>query len=542
MAIKRYLKNNKSATFPKNLAFYQIYISNLLVITPTKAKKFKEFTILLIFTYSKYFVPCVDKLCHMKKHLFFIIIAFLTLGRFKAQTYPSLNISLLAHIDPEKDNTGSDGRKYSGCWGWFQSAKNKEYAIVGTSSQTYFIDVTNPTTPIIVDSVKAKKTGCTWREIKNYQNYCYIVSDDSPPNSFQIVDMQYLPDSVHVVHDGTTYMERSHTIFVDNNKLYCGAPKDVGTGYESPMRVYSLANPEMPVLLRRLEDDISSTIIDYVHDMFVRNDTIFASCGWKGLHILTYNTTANTFSVIASYTGYAFGGYNHSSWQTDDRKTLVFADEVPAKLPAKVLDVSNLNNITNVSNFESNIGATAHNPYVVGNNWCWMSTYQDGIYLYDISNPSTTSVYGFFDTCPLYGVNDNFSTSAYRGNWGAYPYLPSKIIIACDMQNGIFILDGDATYKNVVGINEGNSSSSVFSMYPNPAINQLHIAIANQQSKSITYSITDITGQLIEEHKLEVSSALFKTIINTNQLSNGCYFVTLKGINLNETKKIIIQK
>ena len=35
--------------------------------------------------------------------------------------------------------------------------------------------------------------------------------------------MQYLPDSVHVVHNGTTYFERSHTLFIDQDKMYCGA-------------------------------------------------------------------------------------------------------------------------------------------------------------------------------------------------------------------------------------------------------------------------------------------------------------------------------
>ena len=478
----------------------------------------------------------------MKKNILLILICFCFSIKNNAQTYPSLNITLLAHLDPEKDTTNPNGRKYSGCWGWAQTNKNKEYAIIGTSSQTYFIDVTNPSSPIIVDSVKAKKNGCTYREIKTYQNYCYIVSDDVPPNTFQIVDMKYLPDSVHIVHDGTTFFERSHTIFIDNDKLYCGAPKDAVTGYQSPMRVYSLANPEVPLLLKRLEDDISLSLIDYVHDMFVRNDTIYASTGWKGLQILTFNTSTNTFSLVQSFAGYQYSGYNHSSWQTDDRKTMVFADEVNAGLPAKVIDVSNFNNITLVDVFKSNTGATAHNPYIIGNNWCWMSTYQDGLYLYDISTPAITTVYGFFDTCPQHGTNDNFSTNAYKGNWGAYPFLPSKIIITCDMQNGVFILDGDEHYKLNVGLNEKPSASSLFSIYPNPVSNQLNFAIANQQNKKINYIITDVMGSVIEENSFDITSSLYKTGINTSNLANGCYFVTLKGSNINETKKIIIQK
>lgn len=478
----------------------------------------------------------------MKNLILLIIIHVSLLNNYKAQIYPGLNITLLAHLDPEKDNTNADGRKYSGCWGWAQTAKNKEYAIVGTSNQTYFIDVTNPTNPLIVDSVKGKRIGGTYREIKTYQNYCYLVSDDIPPNSFQIVDMQYLPDSVHIVHDGTTYFERCHTIFIDNDKLYCGVPKDVTTGYQSPMRVYSLANPEAPLLLRNLEDDIDLSIIDYVHDIFVRNDTIFASCGWKGLQILNFNTSSNTFSILQSYAGYPYNGFNHSSWQTDDRKTIVFTDESPASLPAKVIDVSNINNMTIVDTINSHPLATPHNPYIVGNNWCWMSTYQDGLYLYNISNPANTTVYGFFDTCPQYGDNDNFSTDAYKGNWGAYPYLPSKIIIACDMQNGIFILDGDNTYKGTVGIEGSIIQNSQFSVYPNPAKHEINFVIANQQNKTIHYILTDILGKTIIDETITANESFYKTTINTSRLTEGCYFVTLKGSIINETKKIIIQK
>lgn len=462
-----------------------------------------------------------------------------------AQTYPSLNINLLAHINPETDNTGGDGRKYSGCWGWYQAAKNKEYAIVGTSARTYFVDVTNPQNPIIRDSVMAAHGGCTWREIKNYQNYCYIVSDDAPPNTFQIVDMQYLPDSVHVIHNGTTYFERCHTIFVDQDRLYCGGPTPAGTNAPTEnMRVYSLANPANPVLLRKLSQDVPS--ITYVHDMFVRNDTVYASCGGQGFFILKFNPVTNTFSQMQSFTGYPYNGYNHSSWQTDDRKTMVFADEVPEGLPAKVIDVSDFNNITLVDTIRSHLKATAHNPYIMNNRWCWMSTYQDGLYLYDISNPSNTTIHGYFDTQPQHGVNDNFSTNPYKGNWGAYPYLPSEIIIACDMQNGIFILEGDYDYKISVGVDEKTGSgkiASAFSVYPSPAGNEVNLLIANQDKRTLHYSICDVSGKVIQSAGLSTGNELLhKETIDTGALSSGCYFITLQGTSINETKKIIIQK
>lgn len=471
----------------------------------------------------------------MPKIYILLFVFFALSGKVFSQIYPRLNINLLAKIDPETDTTGEDGRKYSSCWGWYQANKNREYAIIGSSAKTYFIDVTNPTNPVVVDSVMAARAGCTWREIKTYQNYCYIVSDDDKPNTFQIVDMQYLPDSVHVVHNDSTYFIRSHTIFVDKDNLYCGAVT-TKEGFFDNLRVYNLSNPEVPVLMRVLNQDFPT--INFAHDMYVRNDTIYASCGNQGFFVFKYNGSTTPFTGLALYTNYVQAGYNHSSWQTDDRKTMVFTDEVPKGLCAKVIDVQNLNNITLIDTIRSHLGATAHNPYIVGNNWCWLSSYQDGLYLYDISTPSDTKIYGYFDTQPEHGVNDNFATSAYRGNWGAYPYLPSKIIITTDMQNGVFILEGDEYYKT--GIKTHPPSD--FMCYPNPAVNELYLLISNHSNETMSYSVYNVMGQKVQEQDIYIDSELYKTFINTGNLASGCYFFNFKLKNYQKTQKIIIQK
>ena len=466
-----------------------------------------------------------------------LILLLTILIHFKgiAQTYPSLTINLLAHLDPEKGTSAGDNRKYSGCWGWYQATKNKEYALVGTANQTYFIDVTNPTNPIICDSVKGKSVACTWREIKTYQNYCYIASDGCTPSSFQIVDLKYLPDSVHVVSDNdTSYFYRAHTLFVDKDKLYAGGPTRKIGGTQS-MFVYSLATPSVPVLMRELSQDVPS--ISYVHDMFVHNDTIFASAGNQGLQILTLTST-NNFSLLASYSNYQNGGYNHSSWLTKNGKYLAFADEVPASLPLKLIDVSDLTNIQSLSSINSHSLATPHNPYVMGNKWCWVSSYQDGLRLYDISNPLLPTEYGYFDTQPQHGDNDNFSTSAYRGNWGAYPYLPSKIIIACDMQNGIFILDGDNTYKAfATSTQEVKIENSLFSIYPNPANEMLNFK-CNILNEPTLLTIINTLGVVVMQKTISMQHSTF----NIQHLISGIYYITLSNKDFSETQKIIIQK
>lgn len=377
-----------------------------------------------------------------------ILLSFTLVFEFcfaKAQvTYPSSNMNLIGFLDPETV-MGIDNIKYSGCWGWNQTAKNKEYAIVGSSTGTYFIDITAPATPTVCDYVKGAHTSpCIWREMHTYQNYCYVVSDDSPGNSFQIIDMKYLPDSVHVVYDGkTTYFERAHQINVDGNKLYVSGITLSG-GSAINMRVYSLATPTAPALLRTLSQDDPS--VSYVHDMTVRNDTVFAHCGNAGMRVYKF-TSGNTFSILGSLSGYTDAGYNHSSSWTPDGKTLIFTDEVPSGLRMKVADVSNLSNITISALFRPNTysGFTGHNPYNIGNKYSFISCYEDGLHLYDISNPFSPTLLGYFDTYPQGGANlgGNYGPDPENGNWGAYPYFKSGLILAVDMQNGVFILGAD---------------------------------------------------------------------------------------------------
>lgn len=471
--------------------------------------------------------------------LTFTLLSFLCCAFVSAQTYPSLNMSLLSKMDPNGDNTGFDGRKYSGCWGWVQTSKNKEYALVGASSKTYFIDITNPILPVICDSVNNKHAGCTWRELKTYQNYCYIVSDDASPNTFQIIDMQYLPDSVHVVHDGTTYFERGHTVWVDGNKLYVGGVTNTTpTSYN--MQVYSLATPTAPVLLRTLSDDYPS--INYVHDMFVRNDTVYASTGGQGLWVYKFNTATNTFTQLGSLTGYPESGYNHSSSLTSNGNTLVFCDEVPTGLCIKVADVSNLNNIVLSSTVEpnSNVEYVAHNPYVIGNELAFVSCYQDGLIVYDITNPGAPFVTGYFDTHPQGGANagNNYGTGSYRGNWGAYPFFPSKTVLACDMQNGIFLLKSDA-----LGVKE-NSNVLNANIYPNPAKNSLNIIFTNKEAKKYSVEITNVLGQLVhsEMNLNDCSFPVTSRTIDVSGLENGSYIISIKAEEKQYQKKIIIAK
>ena len=477
----------------------------------------------------------------MKKFLFAPLLLFSL--HSSAQVFTKSNINLINFIDPSTSTSSTPvGNRYSGCWGWYQQSKNKEYAISGSSDGTFFIDITAPATPTVCAFVQGR-AGCTWREIKSYQNYCYIISDDASPNKFQIVDMQYLPDSVHVVHSGALYFERGHTLWIDHDKMYVGGITFASNLGSAPMAIFSLATPTAPALLKKLQDDIPLTYFDYVHDMYVRNDTVYASTGNNGLHILKFDAANDTIFEIGSYKGYPNAGYNHSSALTQNGKYLMFCDEVPASLPIHFVDVQNFGNIQPLQTFHPYPNTTPHNPYILGNNFAIVSCYQDGLQIYDISQPTNISVAGFFDTFPQGGANTgNYGAGAYQGNWGAYPFLPSKIIIASDMQNGVFLLDATAAFTtsikspiNPVGIKPITNEESNFMFFPNPASNQLSFHYTTNNATRV--QIKNMMGQLVYTKEFQ---GLVAEYIDVRELSPGTYIISLEENGKTKNKKLIV--
>lgn len=411
----------------------------------------------------------------MKKSLLLLLLFSNFQSQISNAQFNYQNIFLLSNwTDPTIPAEPVYGIKYNGIWGWHDGA-GKEYAIIGTGPGVYFVEVTNPASPQLRDFVQGRRDSCIWREIKTYGNYCYMVSDDGSPNSFQIADMSYLPDSVHLVHDDTTIFKRSHTIWVDGNKLYCGSVKGGTAGSFATMAVYSLANPAQPALIRRLDDDYPG-LVGHVHDMFVRNDTVYASCGNDGLYVFKLQSNGQ-FTLLGSMTTYFDQGYNHSSTLTEDGNYLILCEEVPDNLYVKIVDVSDLSNIALVSWFKSNPGATPHNPFLVGDQVV-IAYYQDGVQVFDISNPNLAVKTGFFDT--YYQNTGGYPWPAYAGCWGAYPYLPSGVVLASDMQNGLFVLDASAILSSV-----NEQSSNPVSVFPNPVTDELTLKLNDQSVRFI---------------------------------------------------------
>lgn len=458
----------------------------------------------------------------MKDFLILTVTLPAMLIAFAANGQDRFNITLLAKWDNPELRVVSK-QKYNEVWGWYDSIKGREYAIMGSIDSTYFFDVTDPGNPVLCDAEAGRSHTSTWRDYKTHLHYCYAVAD-AGPSSLQIFDLSHLPDSVHKVYDSDSLLQRTHNIQIENGRLYCNSVT-MKNGTRRAMQVLDLADPENPQLVSILIPPIGggAPLFNLCHDVHVRNDTLYCSGENAGVFIYDYRTVNNP-RLIASITNYPEQGYAHSAWTTEDNKFLVMADE-NLGLGLKVYDVSRLPQARFRSVFRSNPGAVPHNPFIKGV-WVYVAYYEDGLWIFDISNPEKPVVAAFYDTYPQ---NNPGEYNGFYGCWGNYPFLPSGIILASDMLNGLHIFKADYG----VGLQE-TTPHSFFKIYPNPA--GAHTTIFSGENDECRYELSDLSGRILQSGTLHPNN---ENMLNLSQFATGVYLINIQHQGGIFTQKLI---
>ena len=91
-------------------------------------------------------------------------------------------------------------------WGWTDSQDGKEYALVGLDNGTAFIDISNPVNPIYLGKLPTHTSSSTWRDIKTYNNYAFVVSE-AGGHGMQVFDLTKLRN---VNNPPVTFTEDAH--------------------------------------------------------------------------------------------------------------------------------------------------------------------------------------------------------------------------------------------------------------------------------------------------------------------------------------------
>jgi len=399
--------------------------------------------------------------------------------------------------------------QYSGCWGL--AVNGHEYAVLGGARHVLIFDITTPTNPQLVAKYEGQ-TNTVWREFKSYKNRIYGVSD-ATDEGLMIFDFSNAPDTIKRTYYSNQYFSSAHTITLDtvSGRIYLN-------GQGSRLKILDISqNPDKPVLLGTPE-----VIGGYIHDSFVKGDTVYASSQFDGYFIYDC-TNPDTAVVLASLQG--TGGYHHNSWLSKDGRYAYCTEEIPSGRPILIVDLQDLANanIEIVGSFldqalpSGEKNAIPHNVYI-RDSLLFDSQYEDGLLVYNISNLTSPVLIAYYDTHP-----ENTQYNTYYGNWGNYPWLPSGTIIAGDMQNGLQLLKMTSTSSTKALI-----PSADFRVFPNPASDELNIhALDGLEIKSVR--VVCLTGQVILEQQWPAGAEGMR--FSVNHLPSGLYFAEVRAEN-----------
>ena len=464
----------------------------------------------------------------MRKITSIILINCFTITLCFTQTFPSWQLGLLYNWN---DSTLTPSAQYDNTYNeiWGVQLNGVEVAIIGSTEGTHFFDVTDPGNATQVGFVAGTYTGSgvIHRDYHDYNGYLYAVCDEGNTSTLQIIDISNLPNSVNIVYDSNVLFTKSHNIFIDTAtaKLYVCAVKHTNpNNFSSAMEIYSLLDPLNPSLLYTYND------VGHVHDAYVRNDTAYLNCGYDGFRVVDFhylNIAGGMAPIeLGSLISYPDDGYNHSGWLNNDGTIYAMLDENHG-YDIKLLDVSDLNNITVLSTFNSGISpnSMAHNA-IIKHNLLFVSYYHDGLRVFNISDPINPFEVLYYDT---YLPNNH---SSYKGAWGVYPFWNTQShafssILVSDMQTGLYVFSGSFPLTLY------NAEKEPDLIFPNPAINEFRTT--NKDATSI------ILYNIFGEKVLEKDLMNTKYILRGN-LANGMYFYSLKRHNeIIENGKIIFE-
>jgi len=343
------------------------------------------------------------------------------------------DMTLMSWLPLSSIGGGSTGND---CWGYVSSS-GREYAIIGTSSHTVYVEVTNPGNAQVVDLISGPNS--LWRDIKTYGNYAYAVSEGG--SGIQVMSLANidlgLVQLVNTVDDTGTSSTHNVVIDTDSGFLYRTGGGDNG------LRIYSLADPTTPTY-------VGSWPARYVHDAQVvtydsgpwSGKQIAFCCGgfnggWdeSGLCILDVTNKSNIIQLACVQ--HTNPNYSHQGWLSEDRQYFYLNDELDEQntgslTTTRILDVSDLENPFQAGTFTSGSTSIDHNLYVKGD-MIFEANYTSGIRVFDASNPVAPIQVAYFDTWP---GSDGVS---FNGLWSTYPYYPSGTIIGSDLERGLFV-------------------------------------------------------------------------------------------------------
>jgi choice-of-anchor B domain-containing protein len=353
---------------------------------------------------------------------------------------------------------GKRGVLLNGIWGWTDSATSREFALVGRTNGTAFVEVTDPANPVYLGELPLHQGAKSniWREIKVYKNHAFVVADGAGPHGIQIFDLTQLRNVERppVVFQETANYDRIHSahniaINEETGFAYSLGSSMGGETCGGALHMIDIRDPIHPKFVGCYADPSTGRArTGYTHD---NQCVVYRGPDeqYKGREIC-FNSSETAVGIAdvsdkqrpqtISVTSYPNVAYTHQGWLTEDHRYFFVNDEgdelngTAPKTRTLVFDVSDLDDPVVAREFFGTTPATDHNLYVRGR-YMYQSNYVAGLRVIDVKDPANPVEVGYFDTVPV-GENQ----PGFAGSWSNFPYFKSGVVAVTSMREGLFMV------------------------------------------------------------------------------------------------------
>ncbi len=351
-------------------------------------------------------------------------------------------------------------------WGWTDPKTGAEIAIMGSSTSTGFVDVSDPQNPRVVGVLPTRGTPdyVLWRDVKVDGNYAFIVSEISG-SGLQVFDLTRLrgSNSPTVFTEDASYdrFSSAHNIAINTESDYAYAvgTDTCGNGEENGgLHMVDISDPLDPrfagcAVIEDADGNSQTDSNNYVHDVECMNysgpDADYRDreiCFGSNENVVAiYDVTDKANPRVISTTGYDSATYTHQGSTTPDRRYFLFGDELDEQSNGQrtttyISSIRDLDAPGAPKPFEQETRSIDHNLYIHGKH-VYESNYMAGLRILDYDRASLRAgelrERAFFDVVPA------LDEPEFAGTWSNYRFPGSGTTVVSAIENelsGLFVL------------------------------------------------------------------------------------------------------
>lgn len=441
--------------------------------------------------------------------------------------YPCNNIDLLAFM-PLSSIGGGSGNDI---WGWTDPVTGKEYALMGRTNGTAFVDISDPVNPIYLGNLPPHSANSSWRDIKVYEDHAFMVSE-AINSGLQVFDLTQLRNAAS---PPVTFAESAwyggflsaHNLVINEGSGYAYA---VGTNNCSGgLHMVDIQVPTSPINTGCYSGD------GYTHDAqcVIYNGPDTEHQGKE----ICLNSNEDTVTIVdvtdkaspvqLSRTTYNGVRYTHQGWLTEDHRYFLVDDELDEYYDSHntrtyIWDLGDLDNPINIGNYTATTAAIDHNQYIKGN-YTFQANYQAGLRILDISDIANANLseVAYFDIYP------SGDSASFNGAWSNYPFFGSGVVVVSGIEQGLFILQPNLSPQAEPSVSIANPADN--STISGSVVVQISASDAQDGTGALTVE-WNVDGGSWQPAAYNLTNNFYEAQWDTNTVADGPHTISAQAI------------